>query len=140
MSWGDEWDPEDVKPWHPRSTSPDGMPAKYHAAWESYRHIIWDRGEPRNLGEFKLANLREILNRVCSLLADDEDVIEMGEVFWVGAMMSVAALRLRPSDFDDDQEIEDDLDDTAAELEAMAVSCIVYRMHEWNGGEIEEGD
>lgn len=139
MSWGDEWDPEDVEPWHPRSTSPEGMPAKYRDAWNSYRHVIWNKGDPRNLGELKLSNLREVLNRVCSLLATDEDEIEMGEVFWVGAMMSVAALRLRPPDFKE-QDIEDELDATAEEMEAMAISCIVYRIHEWNGGLIEEDD
>jgi len=138
VTWDSELDPEDLTPWHPdREDRLGGMPEKLKPAFESYRHIIWHGGEPRNIGEAKLANAREVLNRTLSLLATSDNEIEMGEVFWIGSMMAVAALRLRPKDWSD-CEIDEELDEFAEELENMALSTAVYRVHEWNGGVIED--
>ena len=132
MPWSSEWNPEDVTPWHPDRESPERMPDALKPAFDSYRHVIWEHGEPRNLGEARLANVREVLNRTLSLLAV-EDEIEIGEVFWVGSMMAVAALRLRPRDWNS-SEIDEELDEFAEELESMALNAAVYRVHEWNSG------
>jgi len=103
------------------------MPASYRQAFDSYRNVIWRKKVPANLGESRLSNLREVLRRVVSLLADtDDDVIERTEVFWLGSMLVVAAVR-DPDDSGEDMEF-------FAHLEELAIQAIVRKIHEWNGG------